>query len=144
MRLPLTTRLGAVLVAALAAPSAMAHHALAAKFDDTKPLSLAGIVTLVDWRNPHVHVFVNVTKPDKSIENWAVELESTVLLKKSGWSRTTLAPGDAIKVEGIAARDGTRQVWGSSVVQAGTNRRVLNVVDTARARCSSSRARACR
>jgi hypothetical protein len=124
-------RFGALLAVALLARGAAAHHALAAKFDDAKPLSLAGIVTAVDWRNPHVHVFFNVTKPDKSVENWAVELESTVLLKKSGWSRTTLAPGDAIKVDGIAARDGTRQLWGSNVIQAATNRRVLNVIDTA-------------
>ncbi len=109
-------RMGALLAAALVARGAAAHHALAAKFDDTKPLSLAGIVTSVDWRNPHVHVFFNVTAPDKSVENWAVELESTVLLKKSGWSRTALAPGDAIKVDGIAARDGTRQLWGSNVI----------------------------
>jgi hypothetical protein len=124
-------RIGALITVALVARGAAAHHALAAKFDDSKPLSLAGIVTLVDWRNPHVHVFFNVTKSDKSVENWAVELESTVLLKKSGWSRTTLVPGDAIKVDGIAARDGTRQVWGSNLIQAATNRRVLNAIDTA-------------
>jgi hypothetical protein len=122
---------GALLAAALFARGASAHHALTAKFDEAKPLSLTGIVTLVDWRNPHVHVFFNVTKPDKSVENWAAELESTVLLKKSGWSHTTLAPGDAIKVEGLAARDGTRQVSGANVVQSATSRRVFNVVDTA-------------
>ena len=86
-----TAAAAGALLAALVANSAAAHHALAAKFDEAKPLSLAGVVTLVDWRNPHVHVFINVTKPDKSSENWAVELESTVLLKKSGWTRTTLA-----------------------------------------------------
>jgi hypothetical protein len=131
MKARAAARIGALLAAALVARGAAAHHALAAKFDDTKPLSLTGTVTSVDWRNPHVHVFFNVTKPDKSVENWAVELESTVLLTKSGWSRTTLAPGDAIKVDGLAARDGTRQLWGSNVIQAATNRRVLNVVDTA-------------
>ena len=123
--------IAALLATALVARAAAAHHALAAKFDDTKRLSLAGTVTLVDWRNPHVHVFFNVTKRDMTVENWAVELESTVLLKKSGWSHTTLVPGDAIKVDGIAARDGTRQLWGSNVIQAATNRRVLNVIDTA-------------
>ena len=40
---------------------AVAHHAVEAKFDETKPMTLTGIVTFVDWRNPHVHVFVNVT-----------------------------------------------------------------------------------
>ena len=66
-----------------------------AKFDDTKRTQLQGIVTLVDWRNPHVHVFMNVARADGSVENWAVELESTVLLKRSGWKHDTLQPGDA-------------------------------------------------
>jgi hypothetical protein len=123
--------LGVALVAALAARGAAAHHAVTAKFDDKKPLSLSGVVTLVDWRNPHVHVFFNVVKADKSVENWAAELESTVLLKKSGWSHVTLVPGDAVTVEGLAARDGTRQLWGSRVIQAATHRQVFNVIDTA-------------
>ena len=45
---------------ALATDRGAAHHAISAKFDDTKPQTLTGIVTLVDWRNPHVHVFLNV------------------------------------------------------------------------------------
>ena len=44
----------------LAVAPGMAHHEILAKFDDTKPLTLKGIVTLVDWANPHVHVFMNV------------------------------------------------------------------------------------
>ena len=58
-------------------PSALlvAHHEPLAKFDDKKPLRLRGVVTLVDWRNPHAHVFVNV-KSGEQLNNWAVELES--------------------------------------------------------------------
>ena len=110
--------------------ASFAHHPLSAKFDAAKPLTLDGIVTLVDWRNPHVHVFVNVGSGGELV-NWAVELESPVLLEQSGWSRETLRPGDAIAVQGIVARDGTRQIWGESVVQAATGREVLNRVDTA-------------
>ena len=56
---------GALIVAvasvlALATDRGAAHHSISAKFDDTKPVTLSGIVTLVDWTNPHVHVFVNV------------------------------------------------------------------------------------
>jgi hypothetical protein len=118
------------LSAALCAPLAAAHHAVAAKFDDTKRTQLTGIVTNVDWRNPHVHVFTNVARADGTVENWAVEIESTVLLKRSGWSADTLRPGDAILVDGPVARDGSRQVWGESVVATATNRQVYNVTDT--------------
>jgi hypothetical protein len=117
------------LSAVLLAPVAAAHHAIAAKFDDTKRTELRGIVTAVDWRNPHVHVFTNVTRADGGVENWAVELESTVLLKRSGWAHDTLRPGDAISVSGPTARDGSRQVWGETVIATATNRQVYNVVD---------------
>jgi hypothetical protein len=115
--------------AAFCASLAAAHHATAAKFDDEKRTELRGIVTSVDWRNPHVHVFTNVTRDNGVIENWAVELESTVLLRRSGWRHDTLRPGDAIDVSGPAARDGSRQVWGTSVVESATNRQVYNVTD---------------
>ena len=56
----------------LAIAPAMAHHEILAKFDDNKPITLKGIVTLVDWANPHVHVFLNVAT-GKELVNWAIE-----------------------------------------------------------------------
>src|SRR5438034_6259267 len=76
----------------LAVAPGMAHHEILAKFDDTKPVTLKGIVTLVDWANPHVHVFMNVTTGKQQV-NWAVELESPIDLQKSGWSADALQPG---------------------------------------------------
>lgn len=95
----------------------MAHHAIAAKFDDSKPVTLRGVVTLLDWRNPHVHVFVNVRTGD-TVVNWAVELESPILLEESGWDPGSLRPGEQIAVEGIAARNGSPQAWGRLPVHA--------------------------
>jgi hypothetical protein len=121
-----------VLAAALAglvltAVPGVAHHPISGKFDDTKPMTLTGIVTLVDWRNPHVHVFMNVGDPKNELQNWAVEIESPILLQQSGWLRESVQPGDSITVEGIAARNGSRQVWGRSIKMAATGRQVLNL-----------------
>jgi len=118
------------LAAAIAAPLAAAHHAIVAKFDDTKTREVRGIVTNIDWRNPHVHVFVNETKGDGTVENWAVELESTVLLDRSGWAHDTLKPGDSVRASGPAARDGSRQIWGTRIALA-NGRQVYNVKDAA-------------
>jgi hypothetical protein len=123
-------RFCAALAAAGCAALAWAHHPIEAKFDATKRLDLRGIVTYVDWRNPHAHVFVNVTNRAGAVENWAVELESTVLLKRSGWEHDTLKPGDAVRVSGPAARDGSRQVWGSRVLAVATNAQVYAVTDS--------------
>ena len=95
---------------------AWAHHEIAGKFDLSKTIDLTGIVTNVDWRNPHVHVFVNV-KTGKDLLNWAIELESPTILEMDGWNRNNLRPGDAITVKGPRARDGSRQVWGGDQVR---------------------------
>src|SRR5690606_10141325 len=99
-------------IAALAMHGAAAHHAVESKFDGEKPMSFDGVVTRVDWRNPHVHVFVDIEGNEGVESNWAVELESPVLLERSGWKRDALRPGDAVSVSGIVARNGTRQIWG--------------------------------
>ena len=114
------------------ASDAYAHHEIAAKFDAAKPLDLKGVVTLVDWRNPHAHIFFNVAGDRGASANWAVELASPILLTESGWQPTTVKPGDHIEVAGIAARDGTRQLWGQTVEleMAEGERRVLYTVDT--------------
>src|SRR5690606_9943481 len=111
--------------------AAGAHHAVEAKFDRADARSFEGVVTAVDWRNPHAHVFFNVTGADGTVANWAIELGSPGLPERSGWRRDSLRPGDAIRVEGPAARDGTRQVWGDSLVATATGRPVLFAVDTA-------------
>ena len=101
----------------LASPLLVAHHEPLAKFDDKKPIRLRGVVTLVDWRNPHAHIFVNVASAG-SVANWAVELESPIDLEEGGWSKTTVQAGDKVAITGIVARDGSRQVLGKSVVNA--------------------------
>ena len=125
-------RLAALTIGAamLAVSSTTAHHSILAKFDDTKPSTVRGVVTLVDWTNPHVHVFVNVRDAKGQITNWAVELESPIDLKNSGWNQETLKPGDGITVQDISARNGSRQVWARSVVVTATGREVFKVTRT--------------
>src|SRR5687768_15454363 len=115
---------GAAGVALLfAAVSAPAQHTLAAKFDLTKPLTLTGTVTQIDWANPYVHVLMKVPgKPLPAL--WAVEVESAIILANNGWSETSLPPGEVIRVEGFAARDGSNQISGKSVVMTRTGRPV--------------------
>jgi hypothetical protein len=111
----------------LAGTPGLAHHSIAAKFDETKSATLSGVVTNVDWRNPHVHVFVNVRGPKNEWVNWAVELESPIDLQDSGWNRESVQPGDSITVQGYPSRNGSRQVWSQKMTLTQTGRQVLNV-----------------
>ncbi len=123
-----TGGLAAVLaIFVLAGAPGLAHHSVAAKFDESKAQTLTGIVTNVDWRNPHVHVFVNVRGAKNELVNWAVELASPIELEDSGWSRESVQPGDSITVQGFVARNGSRQLWSNTMTLTRTNRQVLNV-----------------
>jgi hypothetical protein len=106
--------------------SVSAHHVPRAKFDPDSVITLEGSVSKIDWLNPHVHVFMEV-QDGNDTASWAVELESTVDLRRNGWSPDTIALGDSITVEGMSARDGSRQVWGDSVVLTGAGRRIFTV-----------------
>jgi hypothetical protein len=105
---------------------AIAHHPISAKFAENQPLTLTGRVTDISWANPHVHIFIDVQSAS-GIANWAIELESTIDLRRAGWNRNSVKPGDEISVQGIAARDGTRQVWARSMVLTGTGKKVFDI-----------------
>ena len=104
---------------------ASAQHGVAAKFDLTKPITLKGTVTQVDWANPYTHLVFKVTAASGAPVRWAVELESPIILSRNGWSETTVKPGDVITVQGFQARNGSKQLSGNSVTLASTGKNVL-------------------
>ncbi len=101
-------------ILAFAAP-ALAHHPIQAKFDETRQLSFTGRVTAIDWSNPHAHIFVRVDSDSPHAGDWAVELESPVVLQWGGWDADVLQIGEIVEIEGSAARDGSEQVWGQTI-----------------------------
>ena len=112
-------------IVVLVAPM-VAQRPVSAKFDLSKRTTLKGIVTRVDWSNPHVHILMNVQDGAKAV-SWAVEVESQLELERSSWSKDSLRPGDAVTVQGPLARDGSRQIWGDNVVLAKSGKRVLEM-----------------
>ena len=115
------------LAAVLAATGVEAHHPVLGKFDPNQRERLEGVVTKLDWRNPHAHIFMNVEDGGEII-NWAVEIESPAELQLSGWNRQSVVPGDHLVVDGILARNGSRQIWGDTVRRA-TSGQQLFVLD---------------
>src|SRR5438874_8225071 len=106
------------------APTASAHHSFAAEFDSSKPVMLNGIVTKVDWTNPHVWFYVNVKDDKGFITNWGIEMGPPHGLQRQGWTRDTMKIGDAVIVNGTLAKNGAKRVNSRNVTMAATGKRL--------------------
>ena|SRR5579871_617027 len=97
---------------------ALAHHAFSGEFDENKPITLEGVVTRIEWENPHVHYYVDVSGPDGLVVNWACETGGPTRLMRRGWTRDTLKPGDKVIVHGFPAKDASHSADGRVVTFA--------------------------
>jgi Family of unknown function (DUF6152) len=86
---------------------AFAHHSFAAEFDGAKQITLTGIVTRVDWVNPHAYIYVDVKSADGSVVNWALETGAPNMLYRQGWRKDDLKVGDMVTFEAFLAKDGS-------------------------------------
>jgi len=104
----------ACLMVLLAVPLA-AHHSFAAQYDRTKPKTLTGPVTKLDWINPHARFFIDNKEADGKVINWEVELGPPAMLMRNGWTRTSLVIGATVTVNGSLAKDGSHLLNASTV-----------------------------
>jgi hypothetical protein len=111
------TRLLAMTLGLLAATasSLLAHHSFAAEYDANQPVKVSGVVTRVDWQNPHIWFFVDVKDDQGKVTNWGFSGGPPGVLQRRGISRTALKTGDMVVVEGFRARDGSTNGSGGRV-----------------------------
>ena len=97
----------ALLLLGTASEQVIAHHSFAAQYDSTKPVTLTGIVTKVEWTNPHAFFSIEVKDASGAVAAWALELGSPNMLIRYKFTRDTIKIGDNVTVEGFLARDGS-------------------------------------
>lgn len=103
-----------------AAAPLKAHHSFAAEYDSKKPVQLKGIVTKVDWMNPHVYFYMDVEDDAGKVTNWALEMGPPRLLENAGWKKNTIKEGVEVIVNGTLAKDGSPQANARNVTVAST------------------------
>ena len=117
-------RFAVVLVAAtlvVVAGSVSAHHSVSGQYDASRSLTLTGVISKVDWINPHIYLHLDVKEKDGAVTTWTLSTLPTAMMRRAGLTKETLQgqPGEVVTINAIAARDETKKLgWISKITYA--------------------------
>jgi hypothetical protein len=111
----MSTRLlavGALLLALSGLSPVAAHHSVSGQFDVSKPMTLTGTISKVDWINPHIYVHLDVKSDKGAVTTWALATLPTAMMRRSKITKASLAgkPGETVTIRAVPARDGTKHL----------------------------------
>lgn len=99
----------------------LAHHSVPGQFDMSKPMMLKGVITKIDWINPHIYVHLDVKDGTGTISTWALATLPTAMMRRAGLTRESLQgkPGEEVTINAVPARDGSKHLgWINKITYA--------------------------
>jgi hypothetical protein len=102
-------------IASLSALPVLAHHSFAAEYDDSKPVKVTGVVTRVEWQNPHIWFYVDSKDESGKVTHWAFSGGAPGQLMRRGIYKDVIQPGMTVHVDGYRAKDGSNNANGAKV-----------------------------
>ncbi len=110
----------------LSASPALSHHAFTSEFDYTKTVTFTGVITKVEWINPHAYFYLEAKDRDGRVTAWTIESFPPAALRKAGMTREMMKIGDSVTIQAYPAKDGTRTLgWAHKIEFA--DGRVINI-----------------
>jgi hypothetical protein len=98
--------------------AALAHHAYTAEFDTTKPVKLSGVLTKVEWSNPHIWLYLDVKDEKGNVTKWSFSASPPGMLQRRGITKSSLRLGEVLTISGHRAKDGSNNASGNVVLFA--------------------------
>lgn len=102
-----TSRAFAAAIILISAAPLIAHHAVSAEFDASKIVTLKGVVSRVDWVNPHIFIYVDAKDDSGKVTTWRLQSAPPMFFKGSGLTKEKLLDGQEATVTAYPAKDGT-------------------------------------
>src|SRR5262245_23651207 len=121
MRYRLARLLVVAAIGVTAAATLVAHHSVPGQFDVTKPMTLKGVISKIDWINPHIYVHLDVKDAAGTTNTWALATLPTAMMRRAGLTKETLQgkAGEEVTITAVPARDGSKHLgWINKITYA--------------------------